>query len=127
MRHYIQPTLDKSPEEIILHTGTNDLRSEDKNTQEIANEIIDLAYRCKKDINRVIVSSITPRSDHLQQKAQDVNKILESECNARNLGFIRHNNISTARHLNGSKLHLNEYGIGILAKKFINIMKRSEN
>ena len=127
MKHYSKPTLEKSPDQIILHTGTNDLRNPEKNPLEIANEIIDLAKSCIQENNTVFVSSITPRYDKLNQKAQDVNGYLEKECNARNIGFINHNNINITRHLNESKLHLNEMGTGILAKNFINFLKYMEN
>ena len=127
MKHYSKPTLEKSPDQIILHTGTNDLSNPEKNPLEIANEIIDLAKSCIQENNTVFVSSITPRYDKLNQKAQDVNGYLEKECNARNIGFINHNNINITRHLNESKLHLNEMGTGILAKNFINFLKYMEN
>ena len=52
---------------------TNDLKNENKDPDEIAKEIIDLVYECKQENNTVMVSSITPRQDHLRNKAQDVN------------------------------------------------------
>ena len=54
-------------------------------TDEIAKEIIDLVYECKQENNTVMVSSITPRQDHLRNKAQDVNEALRKECNDRNI------------------------------------------
>ena len=32
MKHYIMPTLEKKPDEIILHVGTNDLKSSSAKT-----------------------------------------------------------------------------------------------
>ena len=89
--------------------------------------ILDLVYECNTDFNQVFVSSITPRNDTLRQKAQVVNTLLQSECNDRNIGFINNNNINITKHLNGSRLHLNQLGTGILANHFINFMKSAEN
>ena len=68
-----------------------------------------------------------PRNDKLRKKSQDVNYILQQERNRRNVGYINHDNIKVNRHLNGSKLHLNEAGTGIIAKKIINFLKFTEN
>ena len=127
MRDYIRPTLKKEPNIIVLHTGTNDLKNENKDPDEIAKEIIDLVYECKQENNTVMVSSITPRQDHLRNKAQDVNEALRKECNDRNISYIGHNNINGHKHLNGSKIHLNQDGSGILAKNLINALKFLEN
>ena len=64
-------------------------------------------------IIRFIVSSLVPRNDKLRKKSQDVNYILQQECNRRNIGYINHDNINVNRYLNGSKLHLNEAATGI--------------
>ena len=42
MKHYVSPDLEKKPDLVILHTGTNDLKS-DSSPEEIANEITSLA------------------------------------------------------------------------------------
>ena len=127
MHHYIKPTLEKDPDIVILHTGTNDLKKEDRDPKQIAKDIINLVYACDTDNNTVIVSSLVPRNDKLRKKSQDVNYILQQECNRRNIGYINHDNINVNRHLNGSKLHLNEAGTGIIAKNFINFLKFTEN
>ena len=80
MKHYTKPPLKKNPntEVGILHTGTNDLSS-DSTLTEIATNIIDLAVDVNKNLNRscdVMISSIIPRGDQLQQKAFNVNKNL---------------------------------------------------
>ena len=41
MSHYVKPTLDKKPDQIILHAGTNDIGK--LSPSEIANNIVDLA------------------------------------------------------------------------------------
>ena len=48
MYHYTKPTQKKSPAEIIIHVGTNDLPSE-KEPVEIANNIINLAKSVKTE------------------------------------------------------------------------------
>ena len=46
----------KSPAEIIIHVGTNDLPSE-KEPEEIANNIINLAKSVKTEENKIVVQA----------------------------------------------------------------------
>ena len=46
MESYIKPTLQRNTDKVILHIGTNDLRSK-KESLEFASSIIDLAKTCK--------------------------------------------------------------------------------
>ena len=58
MVDHVKPTIrEDAPDNIILHAGTNDLRSE-KTSSQIAKAIIELAMLLKTDENSVIVSSI---------------------------------------------------------------------
>ena len=74
VKDYIKPTLKFNPDAIILHVGTNDLRSE-KSAEEIGNEVISLVNTIKTSDNEVIVSTIIARDDSLNQKGNDVKKI----------------------------------------------------
>ena len=49
MESYIQPTLERAPNNIILHCGTNDLKASTDN---------------------VIISEVTPRNEQLNKKAK---------------------------------------------------------
>ena len=42
MKNYAKPTQEKQPAQIIIHVGTNDLPG-NKNSDEIANKIVELA------------------------------------------------------------------------------------
>ena len=65
MVDHVKPTIrDDKPDHVILHTGTNDLRSE-KNASQIARSITELAMSLKDNDNSVIVSGIVPRNDNL--------------------------------------------------------------
>ena len=70
---YVKPTVrDDKPDHVILHTRTNDLRSE-KTASQIARSITELAMLLKDNDNSVIVSGIVPRNDNLNNKATEVN------------------------------------------------------
>ena len=43
MQSYIEPSVDRKPDTIILHCGTNDLRFKDKTEVQISGEIIEVA------------------------------------------------------------------------------------
>ena len=71
---------------------------------------MDLSVDVKKNLNRscdVIISSIIPRGDQLQQKAFNVNKELKELCASKNIRYTEHGNIHPRNHLNRSKLHFN--------------------
>ena len=98
---YIIPTLEQNPETIIIHCGTNDLKS-DSSPEEIARDIIKLTTSCGTQTNKVILSSIVPRCGSLNEKATRVNKCLKKGCEARNIYFIDHRNISPNHNCNRS-------------------------
>ena len=119
MTDHVKPTLrDINPDHIILHAGTNDLRTENTASQ-IAKATIDLATSLKNDDNTVTVSGIVPRLDDLNNKANEVNRRLVLMCKERNISFLSHDErIDPSKHLNESKLHFNSNGIKIFAEKF---------
>ena len=82
MESYIIPTLEQNPKTIIIHYGTNDLKS-DSSPEDVARDIINLTTFCKTQTNNVILSSIVPRYYKLNKKATQVNKCLKKECEAR--------------------------------------------
>ena len=67
MKTFVKPSLKFKPDLWILHTGTNDLRSEAK-PAEIADNIIQLAVTLKSEENEVAVSSIVERGINLTGK-----------------------------------------------------------
>ena len=125
MADHVKPTLQNDkPDHVILHTGTNDLRSEKKLSQ-IAKSIIDLAMSLTNDGKSVVVSGIVPRSDDLNNKAKEVNSRLELMCGERNIHFISHSeSIDPSIHLNESKLHLNLNGVKAFAGNFSEFLKK---
>ena len=117
MKSYVIPKVEQKPDNIILHTGTNGLKTIDT-PEEITMGILNLAVTCKTDRNSVFISGIVPRSDKLNKKASKVNSILRHECNVRNICFIDDKHISPRFHCNSSGLHLNYYGRKKLQEKF---------
>ena len=118
MRHYVKPTIEQNPDIIILHCGTNNLKiNQDEST--IAKNILDVALEITKTSKKtnVIVSSLVTRNDKFGEKANEVNVVLSTLCQERNVGFINNDNLSKA-HLNKSRLHLNRKGSSLLARNF---------
>ena len=72
MTHHVIPTVEKNPESIVLHCGTNDLIS-DKSADEISNEIIELVRNIQTEENKIYVSAIIPRNDDLNDKGSKTN------------------------------------------------------
>ena len=82
MHDFIKPLLRKNPDEIILHVGTNSLRSCDT-PRACADEIIDLATMVSRESPaKIALSSIVCRSDEEASacKIAEVNRILKDCC-----------------------------------------------
>ena len=60
MKHYVKPTQEKQPSQIIIYVGTNNLPG-NKNSDEIAKEILEFANLIKRSKNNVVVSSVVSR------------------------------------------------------------------
>ena len=76
MKTYIHPPLKRDPDWVIIHVGTNDLRSsQDPGTT--AKNIIDNAKSSTTHKNKILVSSIVPRWGNLNGKGRQVNNILQ--------------------------------------------------
>ena len=124
MKDHIQPLLRRNPQEIILHVGTNSIRSSES-AQACADEIADLAALVNSNSTKVTISSLLPRSDDedLGDIIKEVNEIIGKLCQQNKWSFIDHQNINTNTHLNRSGLHLNKIGNTQFAKDFIDYIK----
>ena len=123
MNSYSKPIVDKNPDNLILHCGTNELRTR-KSEVEISTEIITLAKSIEARGIHVIVSGLIARGDNLEDKRLKTNFVLRDMCNEENLTFIDHENIQAERHLNRSRLHLNRFGDSVLADNFFNASRK---
>ena len=125
MESYIIPTLEQNPETIIIHSGANDWIS-DSSPEEIARDIINLTTHCKTQTIKVILPSIVPWYDNLNEKATRVNKCLKKECEARNIYFIDHRNISPKHNCNRSGLRSNHSGTKKLIENILFCLCKSD-
>ena len=63
MKHHVMECLeDRSPDTILLHYGTNNLRSEES-AEKIASNIINVVLSAKNKKSTVYVSGLTVRND----------------------------------------------------------------
>ena len=117
MRDHIKPILRKNPDAIVIHVGTNSLRSS-ASVRDCAEEIVNLATMISNESSAdLAISGIIPRSDDefLAAKVSGVNKILKPFCNQNGWGYVDHSYISPEHHLNRSDcgLHLNTKGLPV--------------
>ena len=119
MKSHVVPILNRAPQKIILHCGTNDLSSK-QTPAEIAGNIVPLATEMKDEDNEIFVSGLVRRNDEFNGKAIEVNKFLSRKCSSQNITFTDNSNIDERCHLNGSVLHLNYGGTCLSANNFLN-------
>ena len=123
MHDHAKPRIrETNPKHIILHVGTNDLKSE-KIASQIANSIIELANSLKNETNSIHVSLIVLRNDNMNNKVNEFNRRLTNMCQQPNIKVISHTNTTDpAKHLNERKLYLNKYGTIEFAENFKNFL-----
>ena len=115
---HMKPTLrDFNPGLFIIHFDTNDFPL-NKNSNEIAEEIVNFAESMKKPSSNIVISDVVTCEDGYISKADEVNKILGKICGKKCTTLIRNSNINSKRHLNRSGLHLNDTGVSVLARNF---------
>ena len=80
MYAHLKPTLPVfDPGLFIIHVGTNNIPLK-KTSNEIAEEIVNLAESVKKPSSNIVISDIVTGEDGYKTKAEEVNKILEEIC-----------------------------------------------
>ena len=117
MQDHVKPNIrDINPKQIILHVGTNDLKTE-RTASQIAESMIDLTISLKNNGNMIAVSGIVASLDELNNKAAKVNNRLELIGKQRRSPYIPHcETTDPNKHLNESNLRLNPYGIGVFVE-----------
>ena len=96
MFDYINPTINRKPDQLIVHVGTNSLRDSPNPTEwgkyqpkmielcDWAGEIIDLANSIKDSLptTELVLSALITHSDdvELERQVGEVNKILRQHC-----------------------------------------------
>lgn len=67
MKYYVSLDLEKTPDLVIVHTDTNDIKSV-SSPEEISNEIIPLALYVIENGHHIAVSGIVPRGERFSKK-----------------------------------------------------------
>ena len=62
LEHYSKPPFERNPDLVILHIGTNDIKS-NKSPSEMASNIHELAKQMKQRERKVVISALIPRND----------------------------------------------------------------
>ena len=84
---------DTSPDFIVLHHGTNDWNGQ-STSEEIADNILNLAVSIKTSTNQVFLSGLIIRKDKLTKEGNEVNELLKDKCQITKLLLINKKNIS---------------------------------
>ena len=127
MHSYAKPTIERKPNLIILHIGTNDLaqrrNEEEKSAVQIAHELIELANEMRMNDTEVVISGLVPRGDDFETKRKRVNLILADLCSENYYAFIEHTNIDASKQLNQSLIHLNRTGANLFESNLIRALR----
>ena len=122
MFHYAIPLLEKKPDYVILHVGTNDAPY--KGGSDISKEILELMRFIKEKhpgCKKITLSAPIIRTDNYN--ANKENERFISSLNKSDVSYITHDNI-IKKHLYRDGLHLNRIGFTILAENFLSFIRR---
>ena len=122
IENFLIPLINRTPDQILLHVGTNDLRS--GAPEEVAHRISNLTGVITSRNIKCAVSSIIRRGDYLATKGEEVNRLLFNIL-PEHVKLISNSNINE-NHLNRSQLHLNRRGTGAFAHDIIQFIKHSD-
>ena len=112
IKYYAIPTMRHLPNHIIVHLGTNEIRT-NKSANDIANSIVKLRIGLKTRDNAASVSGIIYRGNvDENMKVEEVNELLKLYCEKEELGFLDNSNIPPRLLIDG--LHLKNSGNEIL-------------
>ena len=121
MADYLKPLMRKTPDEIIVHVGTNDVKDDTKSAEVVAAGILNLGNQIKDKFpnTKVSFSSLIVRKDKTSvlNKINNINVILKRVCDQNNWTYVDHNNIDYSC-LNRGGLHLNRKGSSLVSKNF---------
>ena len=125
MEDFVKPLTRRSPDKMILHVGTNDLRSH-ATPKIIADSIVNIVTQIREDSpgTAVGISAILVRNDNkdLAAKASQTNNILKSYCSRNRIPYLSNSNMN-ASHLNMRGLHLNRQGSLVLQQNLLDFAK----
>ena len=125
MEDFVKPLTRRSPDKMILHVGTNDLRSH-ATPKIIADSLVNIVTQIREDSpgTAVGISAILVRNDNndLAVKAIQTNNILKGYCSRNRIPFLSNSNMN-ASHLNMRGLHLNRHGSLALQQNLLDFAK----
>ena len=119
MESYLIPLINKKPDHILLHVGTNNLATD--TPEVIVEKLLRLVNMITSKGIQCSVFELIIKDDTLWHKGIKVNQLLNNKV-TEGMNIIRNENI-TVNHLNRSKLHLNRRGVGALAHNIIKFIK----
>ena len=120
MFHYCKPSQKYENNLYIVHSGKNDLLSDDS-AEKITDNLINLASELKTSYNEVLLSTMLYRNDDLNSKALEVNKLLKVMGKNLNIDIIV-NTCITSKYICRDGVHLNFNGVTVLANNFLKVI-----
>ena len=120
--HYIKPIINKKPDQVIIHCGTNDIPNNIKSIDNFKQ--IDDYVKVNSPETKLVLSTIITRKDvqTYDVKIDTMNERIKKFASKNNIPLIDHSNIDEGL-LNPKKLHLNKKGYSYLANNIISHLK----
>ena len=123
-----EQAIQQTAKEVILHLGSNDVTSHDADEivaklESLAEQIVKLTPTKKISVSTIIHRRGESASDF--EKVRSVNEMLKLLANRRSWGVVDNENITPDTHLAADGVHLNGYGVRVLAQNIIAYLRGS--
>ena len=120
--HHAIPSINKNPDVIICHAGTNVLTNDEDTITNLTSIVNRMKRKCP--FAKIAISSVITRKDkkELENRAAVLDKELMRFCDDNLIDFISNENIDETC-LGKRKLHLNRKGDSYLAVNFIEYLQ----
>ncbi|KAG5275434.1 hypothetical protein AALO_G00120250 [Alosa alosa] len=106
----------EAPDNLLIHTCTNDLHSKGMGVLELLKRVVESARKAFPEAN-IILSTLPPRTDFPWTTIQHINQEIADYCSSLNIKVAHYPNL-TYRHLS-DHVHLNQEGV----RYFVKVLK----
>ena len=129
LRKLLQSTNLSDVDLIVIHTGVNDIDTEDGD--KVSQNLIDIVRRIQQNLPnvKVVVSEVTPRQLHRDEEVIRCNAALHAALNGtEGVTIAKHSNLRNDRwsfHIKGDDKHFSEISIARLASNLKNTFREA--
>ena len=122
MKDFMKPAIRRKPDLVVIRAGTNDLADDQVNTSGTLAEFFKEVRNMSPE-SKIVMSSVITRQDKpgMPKKVKNLNKSINQVREKFNTRVMSNSNVG-GECLSTKKLHLNQRGNSVFARKFLKLI-----